>query len=184
MARAWLIGRGFRRRWAALLPVALIVTIGATGALVALGAAERTANAYGRYVDRAHVGDVLVNPSFSTTDIDAVIRNLPGVQQVTSDALFMATLDEGEPRSLADERESPGPFVQVRGSVDGRYTAMDRPVFVEGRSFTGPAEAIVSESWRTSWAWVSATSSPSPSGTRCPRPAIRTWSTHRSESNT
>ena len=144
MARAWLIGRGFRLRWLALLPVALIAALGSTGALVALGAAERTANAYTSYLDRAEVGDVLINPSFSTTAIDQVIRNLPGVERVTSDALFMASMDEGEPRSLADEQESGDPYIQVRGSVDGRYTAMDRPAFVDGRSFAGPAEAIVS----------------------------------------
>ncbi|MGH9116509.1 MAG: ABC transporter permease [Acidimicrobiales bacterium] len=144
MARAWLIGRGLRQRWFALLPVALIVALGSTGALVAFGAAERTANAYPRYLDRAAVGDVLLNPSLNTIDIDEIIRSLPGVEQVTSDALLQASLDEGAPRTLADARTSADPYVQVRGSVDGRYTATDRPALIAGRSFSGSEEAIVS----------------------------------------
>jgi len=58
-ASGWLIRRRFRRRWIAVIPVALIVMLGATGALVAAGAGYRTANAYSRYLERADVGDVV-----------------------------------------------------------------------------------------------------------------------------
>ncbi|MGH9245159.1 MAG: ABC transporter permease [Acidimicrobiales bacterium] len=138
----WLIRRRIRRRWAAVATVAVIVAFGTTGALVALGAAERTANAYGRYLDRAGVGDVLINPSLLTADIDAAIRALPGVRSATSDAGFFTTIDEGEPRAL-HELDS-GEITQVRGSVDGRYVAMDRPALDEGRMPTGNREALVS----------------------------------------
>lgn len=34
---------------------------------MAAGAADRTANAYSRYLDEADVGDLVINPSLSTT---------------------------------------------------------------------------------------------------------------------
>jgi len=47
----------------------LVVTLGATGTLVAAGAADRTAKTYPEYLERARVGDVVINPSLLTTDI-------------------------------------------------------------------------------------------------------------------
>ena len=77
---AWVVGRRLRRRWAAMVPLALIVALGGGGALVALGAAERTATAYDDYLDRADVGDVTINPSLNTEAMDRAIRSLPGVR--------------------------------------------------------------------------------------------------------
>lgn len=139
-ATRWLIGCHLRRRWVALVPIALIVALGATGTFVAAGAAHRTARAYARYLDRAEVGDVVL---LSTAEIDKVIRNLPGVRSVTTDALFFAGIDDGTPRTrceLGASAQTP----QVRGSVDGRYTRMDRPALAEGRFPAGPDEALVS----------------------------------------
>ncbi len=126
----------------AMVPVVLIVGFGGTGALVALSAADRTAHAYGRYLEGADVGDLLINLSLNSTDMDAAIRALPGVRSVTSDALFVTSLDEGAPRALGDVGDAE--IVQVRGSVDGRYSAMDRPALVEGRHPTGDREALAS----------------------------------------
>ena len=61
MAGTWWLVRGqLRRRWAAFVPLALIVALGATGTLVAVGAAERTSSAYDRYLQRAEVSDVVL----------------------------------------------------------------------------------------------------------------------------
>jgi FtsX-like permease family len=142
-ATGWIARRWFRRRVVAMVPLALLV-IGATGTLVALGAADRTAGAYDEYVDRSEVGDVVLNPSIYTTEIDRLIRTLPGVERVTSDAFFTATLDDGAPRPASAVENPDGPAVFVQGSVDGRYVAMDRPALRAGRLPTGTNEALVS----------------------------------------
>ena len=141
----WLIRRHLRQRRLALVPVGLVVALGATAALAAAGAADRTAGAYDRYLDRADVGDVVVNPSLATRQIDEVIRDLPGVRSVTSDAFLFAGIDRsgGEPRTAQELDDMP--LQQVRGSTDGRYVAMDRPAMDAGRLPTGRDEVLVSK---------------------------------------
>ncbi|MGH9187988.1 MAG: FtsX-like permease family protein [Acidimicrobiales bacterium] len=140
----WLIARRVRQRWPALATLAVIVTVGATAALVPLGAADRTASAYDRYLDRANVGDVVVNPVLPTADIDAVIRDLPGVRTVTSSDVFLAAIDAGGPYTFAELDYDPvNAVLQVYGSTDGRYTTMDRPVVSRGRYPSGRNEALV-----------------------------------------
>lgn len=142
-AVGWLVRRQFRRRWAALLPVACVVALGATAAFTAAGAADRTAGAYGEFLERSAVGDVLVNPSLNTADIDREIRGLPGVRSVAADVMFFAGLDpEGRPRAAA-ELAADSQMTQVWGSPDGRYLDVDRPALTEGRLPTGLHEALV-----------------------------------------
>jgi hypothetical protein len=145
-ATGWLIRRHLRQRRLGLVPVALAVALGATAALVAAGAADRTAGAYDGFLERAEISDVVVNPSLQTTQIDAVIRGLPGVRSVTSDTVFFAGIDreEGRPRTARELNGDPQ-AAQVRGSTDGRYRSMDRPALVAGRLPTGLDEALVSE---------------------------------------
>ena len=141
-AVGWLIRSRLRARWAALAVIGLVAALGATGTLVAVGAADRTANAYSRYRERANVGDVTINPSLISRDIDHAIRTLPGVESVTSAALFAAGDPKERPATdpeSAAEQES----VQVLGSTDGRYTDMDRPAIVDGRFPTGRNQALV-----------------------------------------
>lgn len=141
-ATGWLIGRRLRRTWLTLLLLALIVGLGGAAALVSLGAAERTTTAYARYVDRADVGDVVLNPDVND-EVDELIRSLPGVTSVTSDAIFSASLDDGAPRTVG-ELEFTQTRVVVLGSIDGRHTTMDRPALAEGTLPDGPDEAVVS----------------------------------------
>ena len=120
----WLTPRWLRHRWLAVLPLLLIVLVGTTGTMLALGSAERTSEAFDRYLERANVGDVVVNPSVSSTEVDAIIRSLPGVTEVTSESLFMVTADRGEPRpreSVDDAEVETGSAAGVFGSHDGRY---------------------------------------------------------------
>jgi hypothetical protein len=140
----WLTRRQVRRQWAATLSVALIVALGGGGTLLAIESAERTSTAFPRYLERADVGDLLINPSLFTAEIDEVIRGLPGVRTVTSDRLFMAAIDhEGTPMRYS-ESPATNTLEAVFGSVDGRYTAMDRLAYREGRAPTGSGEAAVS----------------------------------------
>jgi hypothetical protein len=131
----WLIGRRLRSGWWSLLPLSLLVALGSLATFVAIGTAQRTRDAYPDYLRRAAVGDLVINPSLVTADIDRVIRDLPGVRQVTTDGLFLAS---SGPEEGADQ------FTQLRGSPDGRFVDMDRPAVAQGRLPTGRSEAFVS----------------------------------------
>jgi len=141
-AVGWLIRLRVRSRGIALALLALVAALGATAALAAIGDGARTASAYSRYLARAHVGDVVINPSLVGRDIDRITRTLPGVTSVTSSVLLDATVDEGKPRTHAVHESDPDP-VEVDGSLDGRFTTMDRPALVRGRMPAGPKEALV-----------------------------------------
>ena len=144
-ATSWLIRRRVARHWLSLLPLVLVVAIGGAGALLSLGAADRTDHAYADYLARSSASDVVINPSLHTAGIADVIRDLPGVRRVTSDSLLFVTApDDGAPRTVAEFAESEeDTAVQIRGSADGRYTTMDRPAVEEGRLPTGEREAFV-----------------------------------------
>jgi hypothetical protein len=125
-----------------LVPVAVVVVLGAAGTLLAVETAERTATAYSRYLERADVGDLVINPSLATTQIDQVIRSLSGVRKVTTESLFLAGI--GEYTAPFRYSEIPETSESVRGSLDGRRTTMDRLAYRDGRAATGPQEAVVS----------------------------------------
>jgi hypothetical protein len=139
----WLIRQHVRHRSVALTALALMAALGTTATLVAAGAADRTADAYSSYLHRARVGDVVINPSLVSLEIDRTVRALPGVVSVTSDALFNAGVDaHPRPRTQAELDADPAPAL-VRGSTDGRYVTMDRPALTKGRLPTGRSEALV-----------------------------------------
>lgn len=141
-ATRWLIGHRLRRRWPALLVLAVIVALGSGGALLALGSAERTRNAYADFLERSDAGDVVINPVLSDREVDGLLRGLDGVRDVARDALFLAGIDDGHPRTLAEWLAEPQTTL-VRGSVDGRGTSLDRPAYAEGRPISAPSEALV-----------------------------------------
>jgi hypothetical protein len=124
------------------MPLLLVSIIGTAGAAVAISTADRTSNAYGDFLERSNVGDIVINPSVSTRQIDEVIRELPGVAEVTSDTVFTTTFDDGHPRTRA-EIETAGYENFARGSTDGRYTAMDRPAVLRGRMPEARDEAVI-----------------------------------------
>jgi ribosomal protein L13E len=139
--------RELRRRAAAFFGVALIVAIGGGVTIGSLVAAYRTDHVYESYVRDADVTDLVINPSLSTGAMDKAIRRLPGVRAVHSDSLFVATVSiTGQTTAgklLATDR-----FLQVRGSSDGRYEAVDRPVVTDGEFAHGDHEVFVSEDYR------------------------------------
>ena len=142
-AVAWLVRHRLRHRWPSLVALTAVVALGFGAALVALGAADRTDGAYADHLDRAAVGDVVVNPAVSDREVDAVLRGLPGVRSVTHDAIFLAGIDDGHPRTRA-AFEQEGALFLVRGSVDGRGRAMDRPTISAGRAIRRPEEVLIS----------------------------------------
>src|SRR3954447_20492630 len=86
------------RRWS-LVGLAVLVGLGLGVALAAFAIADRTDRAYDRYLRRADVGDLVVNPSLNTERAAAIIRGTRGVRSVATDDLLTATLDDGAPRT-------------------------------------------------------------------------------------
>src|SRR3954447_13258821 len=124
-----------------MVPLAVLVAAGTAGTLVALGAAQRTSTAYDRYAQRSNVGDLQINPSLPTKEIDALIRSLPGVDQVTThDLLAVVGGPKGHGGSVAEANAA-----QIRGSVDGRYLRMDRPAVSTGLLPTGRHEIFLDD---------------------------------------
>jgi hypothetical protein len=140
----WLAWRWLRRRWVAVLPLALLVAAGSAATMVAASAAHRTATAYGDYLDRAEVGDVVLNPSTVTIVADELIRGHPSVARATSHSGLSTTNDDGQPRTRR-ELDSYGAdqLVLVQGSADGEFTEMNRPAVHAGRMPTGTNEAAL-----------------------------------------
>jgi hypothetical protein len=148
-ATRWLARRWLRRRSVGVLPLLVVVLIGTAATVIALDSAQRTSSAFTRHLERANAGDVVVNPSVSTAEIDEVIRSLPGITQITTESLFMVTHDDGAPRTGNEVDQGgveSGALTGVFGSADGRYAVMDRPVVRAGRLPTGPAELALSAS--------------------------------------
>jgi len=125
-----------------LAGLAVLVALGLGVSLAAFAIAARTDRAYDQYLDRANVGDLVVNPSLNTARAAEIIADTPGVSNVTSDDLLTVTFDDGAPRAQA---EVDSVLYQVRVSDDGRYRDQDRPVITKGRNLRGGAEAVVSK---------------------------------------
>jgi len=140
-ATPWLSGARLRARALAIVPVALLVAAGAAGTLIALGAAQRTSTAYDRYAQRSDVGDLQINPSLPTKEIDTLIRSLPGVEQVTTHDLLSVVAG---PHAHGGTPAEAGAG-QIRGSVDGRFLRMDRPAVRVGHLPTGRREIFLDE---------------------------------------
>ncbi len=142
----WLARRWLRARAVGVFPIAVIVALGAGATCVALATADRTSGAYDDYLRRANSGDVVINPFTGTEEIEAVIRDLPGVEAVTNAPVFVTTLDDGTPRPRHEvELNDSVASIAALGSPDGRYLDMDRPIVREGRLPTGRNKAVVNE---------------------------------------
>jgi hypothetical protein len=142
-ADRWLIRRRLRARGPSTLALASVVALTSTVAFLAIGTAQRTRDAYPHFLRQSRTGDLVINPSVVTADIDQAIRALPGVEEVTTDSFF---LGQSLKPSLADDPSGLADFLQVRGSMDGRYDRMDRPALSAGRLPTGQSEALISSS--------------------------------------
>ena len=142
-ADGWLIRRRMRARWPSTLALAALVALTSLIAFLAIGTAQRTRDAYPSFLRHSRVGDLVINPSLVSTDIDRAIRDLPGVEAVTTDSLLFG---ESTTPSFAGDATGLDNFVQIRGSADGRFEAMDRPAISAGRLPTGRSEAFISAS--------------------------------------
>jgi hypothetical protein len=131
-----------RHRLAGVVALAVCVALGLGAALGAFIAADRTEHAYGEYVDRARVTDVVFNPSLDTKPMADAVRRLPHVRHVATDVLLYAGIDDGKERTIGElaRDQQAG---EVRGSPDSRFRAVDRPIIDEGRAPTGRDEVFV-----------------------------------------
>ena len=78
--------------------------------------------------------------------MDEAIRGFDGVETVRVDTLLFASVAVTEPTRIA-EAVRRGPWLQVRGSMDGRYVDVDRPAVSEGRVPSGEQEVFVSSDY-------------------------------------
>jgi len=131
-----------RHRLAGVVALALCVALGLGAALGAFIAADRTEHAYGEYVDRARVTDLVYNPSLDTSVMADAVRRLPHVTHVATDVLLYAGVDDGKEHTIGElvRDQQAG---EVRGSPDSRFRAVDRPIVDEGRAPTGRNEVFV-----------------------------------------
>lgn len=146
--------RSLRRRLGSHALVAAVVTLGFGVSIGAVAVADATDRAYPDYVRDAHVNPLVVNPSVATPEIAAAIRGFDGVSAVHTDDMFLASFAAAEPGTLPELLAGPHSqdelWLQVRGSVDGRYADTDRPAVTEGRLPTGSHELFVSDQFRRS----------------------------------
>ena len=136
-----LLCNGLRRRAASLAGLSLVVALGLGTTLASVAIAWRTEHAYPNYLRKAAAADLVVNPSLDTDHIVDVIASTPGVVSATSDSLFLATPDDGHPRTIGEDDAD---VTQIRVSKDGRYLHQDRPVVHRGRMIAGDGEAFLS----------------------------------------
>lgn len=144
--------RTLRRRIGAHALVAMVVALGFGVAIGAVAVADATDRAYPDYVRDAHVNRLVVNPSVATPEVAAAIRGFDGVSAVHTDDMFFGSFAAAEPGTLPELLASPHSedelWMQVRGSVDGRYADTDRPAVTQGRLPTGSLEVFVSDEFR------------------------------------
>ncbi len=141
-----LAGRALRGgRWS-LLGLALVVALGGGVSITAAVAAYRTDHAYGDYVHDAAIGDLVVNPSIRTRRWTRSSAASTAWRRCASTPSSSARWRSTEPTPFA-EAVGQDPWLQVRGSVDGRYVDVDRPAVSEGRAPSGEQEVFVSSDY-------------------------------------
>jgi len=129
-----------RHRLAGLAGIAVVVAVGMGVSLAAFEVAARTEGAFPSYLERANVGELVVNPSLSDARAAELITTTPGVTGYATDDLLVAGIDPERPITQA-ELDTAG--VQVRMSSDGRYLEQDRPVVEEGRMLRDGPEVFL-----------------------------------------
>ncbi len=134
-----------RRLGGTLAALTLIMALGLGTALAAFASAWRTQHAYPDYLRRAEVGEVVVNPTLTTDRTEEIIRTTPGVIDVASDSMLVATADDGAPRTQAELDADRPTGVLVRVSADGRYERQDRPIVHRGRMVRTGHEAFLNQ---------------------------------------
>ena len=142
-----LAGRALRGGWGFLAGLALVVALGSGASIGAAVAAHRTNHAYGDYVEAAEVAELVVNPSIRTAAMDEAIRRFDGVEEVRVDSLLLGSFSATGPISL-EEAPDDESWLQVRGTVDGRYLDLDRPVITDGELPSGDREVFISDDYR------------------------------------
>ena len=134
MGAAWLIVRAdLRRRWRAMLAMALLIGLVSGVVLVAAAGARRTDTAYPRFLSRSHAADLLVSPVQS--GFQGYFQAVAGLPQVAS-ADVVAFLQ----MSLPGPGASPFSGMVAEASPSGgEGVAINRVKVLAGRIFN-PAD--------------------------------------------
>jgi hypothetical protein len=130
MGAAWLIVRAdLRRRWRAMLAMALLIGLVSGVVLVAAAGARRTDTAYPRFLSRSHAADLLVSPVQS--GFHGYFQAVAGLPQVAS-ADVVAFLQ----MSLPGPGASPfSDMVAEASPSGGEGVAINRVKVLAGRLF-------------------------------------------------
>jgi hypothetical protein len=136
-----------RNHVSSYLGIALIVVLGGGVSVGALVVAGLTDDVYPGYVADAKVSPIVINPGLYTSDIGDAISRFDGVRSVHTDDLLAAEVGPPSKGPLAVMRREDD-YVQFRGSTDGRYLVVDRPVITAGRLAAGPDEVFVTDETR------------------------------------
>src|SRR5919106_174255 len=106
-----------RGRLTALVSFVVLLAMGVGCGIASLVAAWRTDHAYPDYLRESDVAEVVVNPGLRTERARAIIESTPGVGEVRSDVLLVATVDDGR----APIGDGPGLWGRAAGPrVPGR----------------------------------------------------------------
>lgn len=115
-----------RRRWPAMVALAVLLGLGTGAVLAALAGARRTASSFTRLLAETNAADVLVSPDDGTADFDLITR-LPQV----SDAARVDTL---RVTPVVPNRTTQRASGALALGSDGRaFYEIDRPARVDGR---------------------------------------------------
>lgn len=124
-----------------------MIALGGGACLGAAVAAYRTDHAYRDYVEDAEVAELVVNPSVRSAAMDEAIRGFDGVEEVRVDSLLLGSFEATASMSL-ERAPAEEAWLQIRGSVDGRYVDLDRPSVHEGHLPGGEREVFISSEYR------------------------------------
>jgi hypothetical protein len=148
MVAAWLLLRSeWRRRWGALLAVAVLLAFGGGATLAALAGARRADTAFDRFLAQTHAPNIAVTsegggPGSDLSVLDGVparlspqVAAVPGVLGAVPVAWYGAALRPDPPLGF---------FAVGFGPAAGTVQPDDYP-YVEGRAPAGPLEVAINE---------------------------------------
>ncbi len=115
-----------RRRWPALLALAVLLGLGWGTVLAAVAGARRTASSFDRLLAETNAADVVVSPDNANADLESIARLPQVVDSARVDVLRVAPASaEGTPQLAIG--------VLALGSDGRSFYEIDRPARVDGR---------------------------------------------------
>src|SRR4029078_10775538 len=101
-----------RTRWPPTCGLGAVVALTSLVAFLAIGTAQRTRDAYPSFLRHSRVADLVINRWVVSPAIARAIRELAGVEAVTTDSLLLGTSTKP---SFAADTTGLDNFLQIRG---------------------------------------------------------------------